>query len=333
MASMVIRGNWWEAFDDPRLNALEDQVGVSNQNIAQAEAAFRGARAAVRGARAEWSPTVTTSPSFTRSHPSQNGSTAQTGISAAAITSYELPIDLSYEADVWGRIRRNVEGRVASAQASATDLEAVRLTMQAELAVDYFLLRGLDAQKQLLDQTVAAYEKALQLTVNRHDQGVASGVDVAQAETQLYTARAQATDLALTRAQLEHAIAILAGGPPGDFTILPASVAYAPPPIPVALPSELLERRPDIAASERRMAAANAQIGVAQAAFFPRLLLSASGGYESTKLSNLFSLASRFWAIGPSLAATLFDGGSDAPRGSRRRRPTTAPWPPTVRPR
>jgi NodT family efflux transporter outer membrane factor (OMF) lipoprotein len=304
-----LRGKWWEAFGDPELNALADQVASSNQSIAQAEAAFRGARAAARGARAELFPTVTASPSVTRSHASPDSSAAPAGTSAATITSYEVPIDLSYEADVWGRIRRNVEGSVASAQASAADLETVRLTMQAELAVDYFQIKGLDAQKQLLDQTVAAYEKALQLTINRHDQGVASGVDVAQAETQLYTTRAQATDLAVSRAQLEHAIAILVGKPPSGFTIPPSAVAYEPPPVPVGLPSELLERRPDIAASERRMAAANAQIGVAKAAFFPRLLLSASGGYQSTKLSNLFSLASRFWAIGPSLAATLFDGG------------------------
>ncbi len=305
----ALRGKWWEAFGDPELNALEDQAGVSNQNVAQAEAAFRGARAAVRGARAELFPTVTTSPSVTRSHSSQNSSTAASGTSAGTITSYQLPGDLSYEADVWGRIRRTVEGSVASAQASAADLETVKLSMQAELAGDYFLLRGLDVQKELLDKTVTAYEKALQLTINRHDQGVASGVDVAQAETQLYTTRAQATDLAVARAQLEHAIAILAGRPPADFTIVSAPVAYSPPTVPVGLPSELLERRPDIAAAERRMAAANAQIGVAKAAFFPRLLLSASGSYQSPKLSSLFSVASRFWAIGPSLAATLFDGG------------------------
>jgi NodT family efflux transporter outer membrane factor (OMF) lipoprotein len=263
----------------------------------------------VRGARAERFPTLTTSPSVTRSHASQNGSAAATGASATPITSYQLPIDLSYEVDVWGRVRRNVEASVASAQASAADLETVRLSMQAELAVDYFQLRGLDAQRQLLETTVAAYEKALQLTINRHGQGVASGVDVAQAETQLHATRAQATDLALTRSQLEHAIAVLAGRPAAELAIPPAALADAPPEVPVGLPSELLERRPDIAASERRMAAANAQIGVAKAAFFPRLLLSASGGYESTKLSSLFSLASRFWAIGPSLAATLFDGG------------------------
>lgn len=303
------RGRWWEVFGDPELSALEDDVDLANQNIAQAEAAFRGARAAVRGARAELFPTVTASPSVTRSHGSANSVAASSNASAATITSYQLPIDLSYEADVWGRIRRDVEGSVASAQASAADLETVRLTMQAELAVDYFQLRGLDAQIHLLEQTVAAYEKALQLTINRHGQGVASGVDVAQAETQLYTTRAQAIDLAVGRAQLEHAIAILAGKPPGDFALAPSLAAYQPPPAPVGLPSELLERRPDIAASERRMAAANAQIGVAKAAFFPRLLLSATGGYESTKLTSLFALASRYWAIGPSLAATLFDGG------------------------
>jgi NodT family efflux transporter outer membrane factor (OMF) lipoprotein len=300
------RGKWWEVFGDPQLNTLEEQVNVSNQNIAQAEAQFRGARAGVRGARSEFFPTVTASASVTRSEgPASRASNVPSG----PATVYSLPVDLSYEVDVFGRIRRNVEGSVATAQASAADLESVRLTMQAELALDYFELRGLDTQKQLLDSSIAALEKALQMTVNRFNQGVVSGVDVAQAQTQLETTRAQATDLRVSRAQLEHAIATLTGKPPADLTIAALPGVAPPPEIPGTLPSDLLERRPDIAASERRVAAANAQIGVATAAFFPRLLLAATGGYESTKLADWFSLPSRFWSIGPALVATIFDGG------------------------
>jgi NodT family efflux transporter outer membrane factor (OMF) lipoprotein len=307
------RGKWWELFEDPELNALEEQVNVSNQNIAQAEAQFRGARAAVRGARADFFPTVTVSASVTRSQSSARRSATDTSTSApapaAATTVYALPVDLSYEVDVWGRVRRGVEASVAGAQASAADLETVRLTMHAELALDYFELRGIDTQKQLLDSSVAAYEKALRMNMNRFNQGVVSGVDVAQAQTLLETTRAQATDLGVSRAQLEHAIATLIGKPPADFTFRPAPGLPGPPVIPVTLPSELLERRPDIAAAERRAAAANAQIGIATAAFFPRLLLAATGGYESSKLADWFSLPSRFWSIGPSLVATIFDGG------------------------
>jgi len=304
------RGKWWELFEDPELNALEEQIDVSNQNIAQAEAQFRGARAAVRGARADFFPTVTASASVTRSKASTNRSTSFSAASSGrTITDYQLPLDLSYEVDVWGRVRRNVESSIAGAQASAADLETVRLTMHAELALDYFELRGTDTQKQLLDSSVAAYEKALQMTMNRFNQGVVSGVDVAQAQTLLETTRAQATDLDVSRAQLEHAIATLIGKPPADFTFRPAPGLPAPPVIPVTLPSELLERRPDIAAAARRAAAANAQIGVATSAFFPRLLLAATGGYESSKLADWFSLPSRFWSIGPALVATLFDGG------------------------
>jgi len=300
------RGKWWEVFADAQLNALEEQVNISNQNIAQAEAQFRGARAAVRGARSDFFPTVTAGPSVTRS---QSPVRAPGTIPSGPATVYSLPVDLSWEVDVFGRIRRNVEGSVATAQASAADLETVRLTMQADLALDYFELRGLDSQKALLDTNIAALDKALGMTVNRFNQGVVSGVDVAQAQTQLETTRAQATDLRIRRAQLEHAIATLTGKPPSDLTIAP-SVGVAPPPdVPPALPSDLLERRPDIAGSERRVAAANAQVGVATAAFFPRLLLAATGGYESTKLADWFSLPSRFWSIGPSVIATIFDGG------------------------
>jgi NodT family efflux transporter outer membrane factor (OMF) lipoprotein len=301
------RGKWWEVFADPQLNALEDQVNISNQNIAQAEAQFRGARAAVRGARSDFYPTVTATASATRSQASARSTVV--AASSGPTNSYSLSGDLSWELDVFGRVRRNVEGSVANAQASAADLESVRLTMQVELALDYFELRGLDTQKALLDTNVAGLDKALGMTVNRFNQGVVSGVDVAQAQTQLETTRAQATDLRIRRAQLEHAIATLTGKPPAELTIAPTTGLALPPEIPPALPSDLLERRPDIAAAERRVAAANAQVGVATAAFFPRLLLAATGGYENSRLTDWFSLPSRFWSIGPSVIATIFDGG------------------------
>ena len=306
-ADAAARGRWWEVFGDPALNALQEQVTVSNQTIARAEAQFRGARAAVRGARSDYYPTLSTSPSVSRG---QSGrSAAANGGTPVTVTTYQLPVDLNYEVDVFGRIRRNVEANAAIARATEADLETVRLTMHAELAVDYFALHGVDAQIQLLESTAGGYEKALRLTVNRHDQGVVSGVDVAQAETQLFTTRAQLIDLRLSRAQFEHAIAMLVGRAPGDFAISSTAVTYAPPPIPVGLPSELLERRPEIASAERRMAAANAQIGIATSAFFPRLLLAATGGYEATRLSDWFSLPARFWSIGPSILFTIFDGG------------------------
>ena len=306
-ADAAARGRWWEMFGDPALNALQEQVTVSNQTIARAEAQFRGARAAVRGARSDYYPTLSTSPSVSRG---QSGrSAAASGGTPVTVTTYQLPVDLNYEVDVFGRIRRNVEANAAIARATEADLETVRLTMHAELAVDYFALHGVDAQIQLLESTAGGYEKALRLTVNRHDQGVVSGVDVAQAETQLFTTRAQLIDLRLSRAQFEHAIAMLVGKAPGDFAIASTAVTYAPPPIPVGLPSELLERRPEIASAERRMAAANAQIGIATSAFFPRLLLAATGGYEATRLSDWFSLPARFWSIGPSILFTIFDGG------------------------
>jgi NodT family efflux transporter outer membrane factor (OMF) lipoprotein len=299
------RGPWWEMFGDSDLNALEEQVNVSNQTLAQAEAQFGGARAVARGARADFFPSIGVSPSVRRARVA----TGSTGLPPTTTTVYSLSGDASYEVDVWGRIRRNVEASVESAKASAADLETVRLSLHAELAVDFFLLHGLDAQRQLLATNVDAYEKALQLTMRRHDQGVVSGVDVAQAETQLETTRAQLTDLSIARAQLGHAIAILVGKPPADLTIPPAPIVVPPPAVPVGLPSELLERRPDIAAAERRVAAANAQIGVAQAAFFPQLLLSASGGWEGSSLTKWFSAPSLFWSLGAALAQTIFDGG------------------------
>ncbi|HEV7507885.1 MAG TPA: efflux transporter outer membrane subunit [Thermoanaerobaculia bacterium] len=301
------RGKWWEIFGDPQLNALEEQVSVSNQTLAQAEAQFRGARAAVREARAGLFPTVSAGASVTNSR-SGAGRVSSTGTTGTT-TVYQVPIDVSYEADVWGRVRRQIEANVATAQASAADVEAMRLSLQAELAADWFQLHGLDQQRQLLDSAIVGYQKTLQINVNRHNQGVSSGADVAQAETQLETTRAEAIDLGVARAQLEHAIAILTGKPPAELTIAVAPLGVSPPPIPLELPGELLQRRPDIAAAERRVAAANAQIGVATAAYYPSLTLSASGGFASSTLATLFSLPNRFWSIGPQLLATIFDAG------------------------
>lgn len=295
------RGKWWEVFGDPLLNDLEEQVSVSNQTLAQAEAQYRGARAAARGARAALFPALTAGASANRSRSS--------GTSSPTVNDFQAPADLTYEIDVWGRIRRSVESNVASAQASAADLESARLFLHAELAIDYFLLRGQDAQKQVLDTTAAAYEKALDLTLNRYNQGVVSGVDVAQARTQLYTTRAQAVDLSISRAQLEHSIATLVGKPPSELAIDPAPEPGKVPPIPGAVPSELLERRPDIAAAERRVASANAQVGVATAAFFPTLLLAVTGGFEAASVAKWFNWPSRFWSLGASVLGTVFDGG------------------------
>jgi NodT family efflux transporter outer membrane factor (OMF) lipoprotein len=313
------RGKWWEVFGDPQLDALEEQVSVGNQSIAQAEAQFRAARAAAAVARGGLFPAVTAGASVvnSRSSVSRGGSAAAGGASgtpastaAGSITVFQVPVDLSYEIDVWGRVRRQIESSVATAQASAADLETIRLSLQAELAVDHFELHGLDAQKQLLDSAVNGYQTALRLTTNRHDQGIASGVDVAQAQTQLETTRAQSIDLEVQRTALEHAIAILTGKPPVELTIPAAPIGVAPPAVPVTLPGELVERRPDVAAAERRAAAANAQIGVAQAAYFPNISLTASGGFESSQLAKLFTWPSRFWSLGAAAVETLFNGGA-----------------------
>jgi NodT family efflux transporter outer membrane factor (OMF) lipoprotein len=305
----VARGKWWETFGDGQLNGLEEQVAVSNQTIAQAEARFRAARAAVLGARSGQFPTVTAGAATTRSRASSSRSIVRQTLPGLTVTDYQLPIDASWEVDLWGRVRRGVESSVATAQASAADVATAILSMQSDLALDYFQMRGLDAEKQLLDSTVDGYGKALQLTILRHNQGVSSGVDVAQAETQVATVRAQSTDLGVSRAQFEHAIAVLTGRPPSAFTLAASDAGILPPAIPVALPAQLLERRPDVAAAERSVAAANAQIGVAKAAYFPTLSLTASGGFESAAISTLLSWPSRFWSLGPSLVQTLVDGG------------------------
>jgi NodT family efflux transporter outer membrane factor (OMF) lipoprotein len=317
----LIRGAWWETFGDPHLNGLEAQVNLSNQNIAAAEAQLRQARALVRVAQAGYFPTLTIGGTYTRSlNPSATGrstrgststpsSSGGGGSHGLVVSDYALPGSVSWEPDLWGRIRRAVESSRASAEASAADLEATRLLVQAELAQDYFQLRTLDAQKDLLETTVVAYLKFLELTKNRYAKGVASKADVFQAETQLKTTQAQAIDIGVQRAQLEHAIALLVGKPASLFSIPGEPMTLVPPLIPVGVPSELLERRPDIAGSERRMAAANAQIGVAVAAYYPALTLSATGGYANSMLSDLLKWPSRFWALGASVSEIVFEGG------------------------
>jgi NodT family efflux transporter outer membrane factor (OMF) lipoprotein len=302
----IARGKWWEMYGDFELNALEAQVQIANLNVAQAEAAYRQARAVAQQARAAYFPTLAIGASVTRTRQSNNVGRV---VSQSTFTDYQLPIDLTWELDLWGRVRRNVESQQANAQASAADYENIQLSAQAELAQDYFLLRALDTQKQLLDASAAAYDKSLQLTKNRYSGGVASRADVAQAETQLRTTQAQAIDVTVQRAQLEHAIAILIGKPPSEFSLPPATLAALPPAVPTGVPSTLLERRPDIASAERRVAAANAQIGVAIAAYYPTVTLGASFGFESVDASKWLQFPSRFWSIGPSVSQTVFDAG------------------------
>jgi NodT family efflux transporter outer membrane factor (OMF) lipoprotein len=305
----VVRGKWWEIFQIPELNALEEQIDVSNQTLAVAEAQLRNARAAISVARAPLFPTVTGNAGAVGARQSLNRPGASDNASFATRSDYLLSLSSTYEIDFWGRIRHNVEASIATAQASAADLETARLSLHATLAIAYFALRGLDAQRQLLDFTIVAYQRALALTTNRYDQGVASLVEVMQARTQLEIARAQAIDVGVQRAQFEHAIAILIGQPPAEVSIPVAPISVPPPAIPVSLPSDLLERRPDIASAERRVAVANAQIGIAQAAFYPTVTLNAVVGLESTSLTNLFSWPSALWSLGSTLAQTVFDAG------------------------
>jgi NodT family efflux transporter outer membrane factor (OMF) lipoprotein len=297
----MLRGKWWTIYNDPRLDALEDQVGISNQNVLAAEAQFRAAKAAVRAARAALFPTVTTTPSGTRS----GGSGALSGQSQR----YTIPIDAAYQIDIWGSIRRGVKASSDTAQATAAQLENARLLYQAELAADYFEMQGLDSTRRLLGTTVKSYEKYVQLTQNRFEGGVASRGDVALAQTQLETVRAELADLGVQRAQFEHAIAVLVGKAPSELSI-PDGTKQAPPPVSLAgIPSALLERRPDISAAERQVASANEQIGIAKAALYPSLSLTASAGSQTTALLDLLTWPSRFWSVGPQLAETLFDAG------------------------
>jgi NodT family efflux transporter outer membrane factor (OMF) lipoprotein len=303
------RGRWWEAFGDPQLDALIAQVDVSNQTIAAAEAQVRISSALADQSRASWWPQLTGSVSRTESKPSSTTGPIIGNVTNKRIID-SLPLNASWEADLWGRIRRLVESGDATTKASAGDLINARLSAQATLAQDYFQLRALESQAKLLDETVAAYAKTLELTKNRYTMGVAARADVAQAEAQLSSTRAQALDLGVQRAQLEHAVAVLVGKPAPGFSLAAGTLAGAPPPVPATgLPAELLERRPDIAAAERRVEAANAQIGVAKAAFFPTATLGATYGYQTAAPALWFKHPSLFWSVGPALAFTLFDGG------------------------
>ena len=301
------RGKWWEIFKDPQLGALLEQVEISNQNVLASEAQFRRARSLLAASRAGYFPTVTADASIVRSR-SPSGLIGGT-TAGRIITNRSATLDAGWELDLWGRVRRTVESNEANAQASAADLAAARLSAQAALASNYFLLRVLDAQKQILDDNVAALQRSLDLTKNRYAAGVAAKVDLVQAETQLKSTLADAIDTGVQRAQLEHAIAILIGKPPAAFSLPPTPLAVTMPAVPPAVPSALLERRPDIAAAERTVAAANAQIGVAKAAYFPALSLSGTLGSRAADASQWFTVPSRFWSIGPALSLPLFDAG------------------------
>jgi NodT family efflux transporter outer membrane factor (OMF) lipoprotein len=302
-------GKWWEAFGDPELNQLEEQIASSNENLKVAEARFREARAAIRFNRASQFPTISTAPSASYVKNSDFSPSFPSKIQESSKGDFVLPFDLSYELDLWGRVRRTVAAAREEAQASAADYETAKLSLEAELAMDYFELRSADAQKQLLDDTVKAYTNNVELTVHRFQGGVAPRADVAQAQTQLDTTRVQDTDVTVQRAQFEHAIAILIGRPPAEFTLATAPLNCQPPSIPIGLPSELLQRRPDIAAAERRVAEANQQIGIARAAYFPTVTLGGTAGFAGSQGSNWFTWPSGFWAVGPALAETLFDAG------------------------
>ena len=302
-------GNWWEIFQDAQLNELEQQVNISNQNLKIAQAQFTQARALLRYNRADYFPTIAAAPSATRTRVSGNRP-PQGALSNGKTTSdFQLPLDLSYEIDAWGRVRNNVESYRAEAQASAADLATVNLSVHAQLALFYFQARSLDAQEQLLNSTVAQYEQALQINEDRFKGGVGSEVEVEQARTQFETTRAQAVDVGVQRSQYEHAVAVLIGIPPSSFTLPPLPLRTPPPAIPAGLPSELLERRPDIASAERLVAAANARIGVAKAAYYPLLNLGAAGGFESGAITTLLSGPSVLWSVGPAALFTIFDGG------------------------
>jgi NodT family efflux transporter outer membrane factor (OMF) lipoprotein len=309
------RGQWWTIFGDPDLNALAEQVSAANQNLKIAEARLREARAQVRFNRAALFPTISANAGASSIRASGNqpfltpNASTIPGIGHGSAGEILLGLDLSYEVDLWGRVRRTVRAAREEAQATAADLETARLSLQAELIFDYFELRAADAQQQLLNETVKAFEAALRLTLNRFEGGVAPKSDVAQAQTQVDTTRAQATDVAVQRAQFEHAIATLIGKPPADFSVPPRPLNAPPPDIPTGVPSQLLERRPDIAAAERRVAEANEQIGIAKAAYYPTVMLNASVGFEGSSFGNLLNASSLLWSVGASITQTIFDAG------------------------
>ena len=315
-ADSMLRGKWWEIFNDPELNALEEQLNINNQNIKQFFENFMEARAIVREAHAQYFPTLATAPSFSRSRTSSNlGSipvtTTGTGTAVRQLqtTVYSLPLEASWEPDLWGKIRNTVHQAQYAAQVSAADLENERLIEQASLAEFFFEIRGQDRLQKIFNETVASDQKELDLARARYETGIDDQISVVEAETTLQSAQAGATNVAIARAQYEHAIAVLVGQTASNFSIPVKPMTVAPPPIPVGVPSELLERRPDIAAAERTMAQANATIGIAYAAYYPNLTLSAAGGFESSVFTKWLSWPSRFWSVGTSLSETIFDAG------------------------
>ena len=299
------RGKWWERFEDPQLNELEKKVNLSNQDIAAAAANVQAARAIIREARAQYFPSIAANPAVINSRIS----TAYGQTAGINYTTYALPLDASWEPDMWGRVRKIVKANTFAAQASAAELENVRLSAQADLATDYYELRGQDELIQLLDSTLRADREALELTRDLYASGMDSDESVAQAEAQLKATQAQDTNLGVLRAQYEHAIAVLTGQPPSTFALPVEALKAGPPSIPVGIPSELLERRPDVAAAERAVAQANAQIGIARTAFFPSVTLSASAGFQSLSTAKWLEWPSRIWSVGPNLAETIFDAG------------------------
>jgi NodT family efflux transporter outer membrane factor (OMF) lipoprotein len=314
----MLHGKWWEIYHDPDLNALEEQLNINNQNIRQSFENFMEARTLIAQARSQLFPTVAFAPSFQRSSTSgtlaSSSSSGGSGSGGGATTSsahstYTLPLDASWAPDLWGKVRNTIREFQYNAQLSAADLENVRLTEQASLAIFFFELRGQDAVQEIFDATVEADKKSVDLTRARYETGVDTEISLVQAENALKIAESQSTNLGIARAQFEHAIAMLIGAPASGFSMPAKPLAESPPEIPVGVPSQLLERRPDIAASERNMASANAQIGIATAAFYPNLTLTAQGGLESSALKTLFNASSRFWAVGASGSETLFDAG------------------------
>lgn len=302
-------GSWWEIFQDPTLNALEQQINVSNQNLKAAAAQYQESRAALRYVRADYYPTLTAAPSASRQRYSNNRPPQSSAFDGITFNDFVVPIDLSYQVNAWGRISKNVESYREQAQASAADLAVINLSLHGLLAVDYFAARSLDAEEKLLKDTVGQYQQAYQLNEDRYQGGLASEVEVEQARTILETTRAEMIDVGTARSQYEHAVAVLIGKPPADFTLAPLPLTTPPPPIPVGIPSELLERRPDIAAAERLVASANAQVGLARTAYYPSLNILGAGGFESGSITTLLQGPSALWSVGASSLFTVFDVG------------------------
>lgn len=302
----MLRGKWWEIYNDPELNALEEQLNINNQNIKQSFENFMAARTLIAQARSQLYPTLGTTPSYERSRPSAN---VRNSFSAVTSNLFSLPATVSWEPDLWGRVRNTIREYQYSAQVSAADLENVKLSEQASLASFFFELRGQDALQKLFDDTIEADKRTVELSRARYETGVDDLISLVEAQNALQTAEAQATNLGIARAQYEHAIAVLIGTTPANFSVPVKPLNAVAPPVPVGVPSQLLERRPDIAASERTMASANAQIGIAVSAYYPNLTLTAEAGFESSTLRNIFTWPSRFWSVGPSLSETIFDAG------------------------